>query len=273
MNHNYLGFPDGISIVDLCARGRAQAEGLGVQVIDAVVETVERGPDGFTVTSAGTTYHGRGVIFATGVSDNWVQFPGYQHYIGKTMHWCITCDGYEMQGQRVLVVGNTAEAGESALQMLHFEPKSVNLLTNAESIGLPPEQIEELRDHGVDIIADRITGARARAHGCFEAVQLAGGREIPLDHLFSVQGAEPNTRLARALGTKLTDDGFIQVDAEARTSIPGVYASGDVTCLFSHQVLTAAHEGATAAAALVYDLYQADKKNFLDLRVLQETAV
>lgn len=271
MNYNYLGFPDGISIVDLCSRGRAQAERLGVLVIDAVVETVERGVGEFTVTSAGKTYHGRGLILATGVSDNWVKFPGHEQYIGKTMHWCITCDGYEMRDQRVLVVGNNADAGELALQMLHFDPRSVTLLTNGESIGLPPAQVDELNDYGIDIIVDRVIEARARARGCFEAVQLAGGGEILLDHLFSAQGAEPNTTLARSIGVELAEDGFIQVDAEAKTSVPLIYAAGDVTSLFSHQVLTAAHEGATAAAALAYDLYQTDKEAIRTRRLVHES--
>jgi thioredoxin reductase (NADPH) len=272
MNHNYLGFPEGISIVELCARGRIQAERLGVPIIDAVVETVERAAEQFTVTSAGKTYQARGLILATGVSDNWVTFPGYEEYIGKTMHWCITCDGYEMQDQRVLVVGNTAEAGELALQLLHFAPKSVTLLANAASLGMPPNEREELGAYGIDIIVDRIIAARARTPGYFEAVQLASGGDILLDHLFSAQGAEPNTALAQVIGVGLTEGGYIRVDAEAKTTIPGVYAAGDVTCLFSQQVLTAAHEGASAAAALVYDLYKADKNARTSPRILHEAA-
>lgn len=271
VNHNYFGFPDGISIVDLCSRGRTQAERFGVRIHDAVVETVERDTHGFTVTAAGMTHHGRGLILATGVTDKWVQFPGYQQYIGKTMHWCITCDGYEMQHQRVLVVGNDEDAAELALQMLRFTPKSVTVLTNNEVVGLQPEQIQELHDHGIDLVVDRIVEARARAKGCFEVVLLAGGEELLLDHLFSAQGAEPNANLARSLGVELTEDGFIEVDAEAKTSVAGVYAAGDVTCLFSHQVLTAAHEGATAAASLVYALYQKDKEAVRAQRVAYQT--
>jgi len=82
------------------------------------------------------------------------------------------------------------------------------------------------------------------------AVRLAGGGELALDHLFSAQGATPNSALARGLGVALTDEGYVRVDTEAKTSVPGVYAAGDVTRLFAHQVLTAAHEGATAATAL-----------------------
>jgi thioredoxin reductase (NADPH) len=270
-NHNYLGFPDGISIVDLCARGRAQAERFGVRIQDVVVDAVARDAHGFTVTAGGATHQGRGLVLATGVTDKWVQFPGYEQYIGKTMHWCITCDGYEMQHQRVLVVGNDAETVELALQMLGFNPKAVTVLTNSRGVGLPLAQIEELRRHGIELVVDRMVNARSRATGCFEAVLLEGGGEIPLDHLFSAQGAEPNAKLARSLGVELTEDGHIEVDAEAKTSVAGVYAAGDVTSLFAHQVLTAAHEGATAAASLVYALYQKDKEAVRAQRVAYQT--
>jgi thioredoxin reductase (NADPH) len=68
-------------------------------------------------------------------------------------------------------------------------------------------------------------------------------------------GAEPNSKLARSLDAELSPEGYITVDTEARTSIPGLYAAGDVTRLFSHQIVTAAHEGATAAMAVSFDLY------------------
>ena len=258
LNHNYLGFPDGISIVDLCARGRAQAERFGVRIQDAVVETVEQDTRGFKVTAAGRVHHGRGLVLATGVMDKWVQFPGYEEYIGKTMHWCITCDGYEMQDQRVLVVGNDADTAELALQMLGYRPRSVTVLTNNGAVGLKPETVQELQSHGIGLVVDRIVEARATSPGCFEAVVLEGGDELKVDHLFSAQGAEPHSALARSLGVDLEESGHIKVDAEAKTSVAGVYAAGDVTSLHAHQVLTAAHEGATAATSLVYALYQQD---------------
>jgi thioredoxin reductase (NADPH) len=272
INHNYLGFPDGISIIDLCARGRAQAERFGVRMHNTVVETVERHARGFRVTAAGKTHHGRGLILATGVMDKWVQFPGHEEYIGKTMHWCIACDGYEMRDQRVLVVGNDAQTGELALQMLGYRPKSVTVLTNNGAVGLKPELIHELHSHGIELVVDRIVEARAKSKGCFEAVLLETGSELLVDHLFSAQGAEPNSALARSLGLELTEGGYIDVDIEARTSVAGVYAAGDVTRLNAHQVLSAAHEGATAACSLIYALYEQDQEAFRAQPVIVETA-
>jgi thioredoxin reductase (NADPH) len=217
---------------------------------------------GFTVTAGGQSYRARAVVLATGVSDDWAVFPGYEEYIGKTMHWCITCDGYEMQGKRVVVVGNDEHAAEMAIQMLTFGPEKVVVLTNHGALGLRPEMVERLLERGIRLVIGRIAECRAREQGVFEAIVLEDGEDIELDHLFSAQGAVPNTALARSMGVALNNDGYIAVDTEGRTNVPGVFAAGDVTRLFSHQVVTAAHEGAAAASAAVYELYKKDEDAF-----------
>lgn len=261
-NHNFLGFPEGISILELCDRGRRQAERFGARFFDSEVATLCRVDDGFEAASTGGTFHGRGVVLATGVTDHWVQFPGYEEFIGRTMHWCVICDGYEMQGQRVVIVGNDEHAAALAIQMLDYEPENVTVVTNSGSLGLPPRMVQALHDHEIRLVVGRIARARARAEGAFEALLLDGGEEIELDHLFSEQGAEPNAALARSLGVELNEHGYIRVDTEAHTNVRGVYAAGDVTRLFSHQVVTAAHEGATAATALNYRLFLQDQEGF-----------
>ena len=116
------------------------------------------------------------------------------------------------------------------------------------------------------MVIGRIVGACARGGepGMLASLRLEDGRELPVEHLFSHQGATPQTALARSLGVALSDGGYITVDTEQRTSEPFVYAAGDCTRLFAHQVATAAHEGATAAQTLNHDLFVANE--------LQETA-
>jgi thioredoxin reductase len=197
------------------------------------------------------------VILATGVTDRWVLFPGYEDYVGKTMHHCIVCDGYEVGGSRVLVVGTDDEAAEMAVQLLAHTDQ-VTLLCEGGPEALPKAKL--LAKRGIEVVPGCITAASARpgAPGYFAAVTLDTGRELAVDHVFSVQGAVPNTQLAEGLGVTLTDKGYIKVDTEAHTSVPGVFAAGDVTRLFSHLVITAAHEGAAAALAVDYWLYQQD---------------
>jgi thioredoxin reductase (NADPH) len=254
INRNYLGFPEGVSTVELIERGRAQAQRFGTRIFEAEVASLTKRGKLFRASAPDLTIHGRAVILATGVEDRWATFPGYKEFVGKTMHWCIVCDGYEMQGQRVLVVGNDEEAAEMALQMKVFT-KDVAMLTNHGSLGLHPDTVRRLDGQGIQIVVGRIASAQSKEPGHFASVTLEGGEGIELDHLFSSQGAVPNTALARSLGVELSDQGYIKVDTEAHTNIRGVFAAGDVTRLFSHQVTTAVHEGAAAAMALNYFLF------------------
>ncbi|MDQ3656213.1 MAG: NAD(P)/FAD-dependent oxidoreductase [Chloroflexota bacterium] len=259
VNHNYLGFPDGIPIVELDARGRRQAERFGVRFIESEVTSVTQVAGGFKACAPRTTVQARAVVLATGVADRWVTFPGYEDYIGRSMHWCIACDGYEMQGQRVVIAGNDEDTAEMAMQMLIFTAQ-VSIVTNSGSLGLRPVTVEALEKRGIRLVVGRIASARARSRGYVDALLLEGGEEIGLDHLFSAQGADPNTALARALGVELTAEGYVKVDVEGRTSRAGVFAAGDVTRLYSHQIVTAAHEGAMAANSLNYHLYEQDQR-------------
>jgi thioredoxin reductase (NADPH) len=258
VNHNYLGFPGGISIIELGKRGREQAEQYGAHFVNAEVTLLDQVDGGFEVTAQGTTARGRAAILATGVTDRWVDFPGYEEFIGRSMHWCIVCDGYEMRGQRVLIVGDDEHAGVVSLQMRRFTNR-VTLLMHPDAPELPESLRQEMGEAGIRCITGEIATARAREPGYFEAVILAGGEEIELDHLFSEQGARPNNALAEALGMAMSPEGYLTVDTEARTSIPYLYAAGDVSRLFSHQVVTAAHEGAAAATTLAWDLFEQDR--------------
>lgn len=259
INHNYLGFPDGVSVDELTERGRRQAECFGTRFSTSRVIDISRDGELFVARTADETYRGRAVVLASGVTDRWPEFPGYEEYIGRSMHWCIVCDGFEMQGQRVLVVGNDEHAAEMATQLTRFTER-VTLLTNDDRVAIPESSLRLLERYRVPVVADRLVDARARERGVFASVLLAGGDEIQIDHLFGAQGAAPNTDLARSLGITLNDEGYIKVDTEAKTSVPGVYAAGDVTRLFSHQIATAVHEGATAACALNAALFQQEQE-------------
>jgi thioredoxin reductase (NADPH) len=258
VNHNYLGFSEGVPIVELCRRGRQQAERFGAQFIAARVEAIRPVGDDFEVSAGDQTYRSHSVILATGVADRWVHFPGYDDYIGRSLHWCSVCDGYEMQDQRVVVIGNDDEAAEMAMQLTRHADQ-VTVLTNDASQQLAPATVDELAAFGIPVVVGRLASARAKAPGFFAALILEGGLEMAVDHVFSAQGAHPKSELVQNLGVRLTDRGYIEVDTDARTSVEGIYAAGDLTGLFAHQVLSAAHQGASAAMAVEYALFQRDR--------------
>jgi thioredoxin reductase (NADPH) len=261
VNHNYLGFPEGVPARELRERGTAQAQHYGAQFCDSEVVAIRRVSSGFALEgSGGERCRVRGVILATGVRDHWTRFPGFETFVGRSLHWCIVCDGYESRGTRVVVAGNDDEAATMALQLRRFT-EDVTLVTNDGALGLTPQAFDRLARRDLPVVIGRIADGRARdgTPGMLASLRLEDGRELPVEHLFSHQGAAPQTSLARSLGVELSSSGYITVDTEQRTSEPFVYAAGDCTRLLAHQIVTAAHEGATAAQTLNYDLFEADE--------------
>ncbi|MFI7386484.1 NAD(P)/FAD-dependent oxidoreductase [Streptomyces sp. NPDC049813] len=254
-NRNYLGFPDGIATTELRALGRRQLAHyphvrFAAHRVTGILGDARRG---FTVQAQGHVWWARTVVLATGVLDHFPHFPGWQEYVGRSMFWCIACDGYENRGRRVLVVGHTDAAAGEAMQ-LHGLTDRVLLLTNSRRDDISERYRRRLAAAGVPVVHDRIKAAEG-ADGMLSAIVTRGGARLPLDALFSLQGATPETAVARALGVRLTAQGYVEVDTEQHTSVPGVYAAGDLTAVHSHQVSAAVQEGAQAASAANYFLY------------------
>jgi thioredoxin reductase (NADPH) len=252
-NENYLGFPRGVRSRALRERGCRQATRFGADVLEARATSARRNADGFVVRAGRRAFHGDAIILATGVKDRFPDISEIERYVGVSVFWCITCDGWKARDKRVLVVGNDDEAATTALQFLNFT-NSVTLLTNAPHCKIATGKQRALSRAGVPVIAGIIAAVRGRG-GRLRDVRTSDDVSIPLDMMFSMQGCDPNVGLARSLGVRL-DGRFIKTDLEQRTNVKRVYAAGDVTKAFAHQVVTAAHEGATAAQSANYDLYR-----------------
>lgn len=254
INHNYLGFPGGIPAKQLRERGYEQlSEYEHVSIFRHKVERLERDGDRFIASGQAGAWTAQAVILCTGVIDHYPHFEGWDEYVGRSMFWCITCDGYACKGQKVVVGGNTDETASMAMQLTRLT-NDVTLLTNSEAFEISDRFVQRLQDANVPIVRDKIEAAEGSG-GMFEALILKSGKRLPLDQLFSHQGATPQVELAEQLGVLMAANGYILTDTEQKTNIPGVYAAGDVTRLFSHQISTAVHEGGTAASAANYYLY------------------
>jgi len=260
VNHNYLGFPGGIPARKLRELGYKQLEEYPqVSVLRHKVEQLERRDGWFYASGQAGEWRAPTVILCTGVVDHYPQFDGWEEYVGRSMFWCITCDGYLCKGRRVVVVGHTNEAAALAMQLTRLTDR-LTLLTNSESFEMSPRFIERLNAAGIPIVRDRIDQARGQ-NGMFEALILKSGDVLPLDQMFSHQGATPRNELARQLGLELSKQGYIIVDHEQKTSMPGVYAAGDVNRTYSHQISAAVYEGGMAASAANYYLYPPELKD------------
>lgn len=255
ITNNYPGFPGGIAARELRRLSREQVRMYPVAFIDEAVVAVRKDGAQFVAQGAsGKETAGRTMVFATGVRDLFPDFPLWESYVGRSVFWCIVCDGYSTRGKRIVIVGNDDEAAVTALQFLQFTSHVV-MLTNEGKSKISAPRLRDLREHGIEMFEDEIAGLLGN-DGILVAVERANGEPIVADYLFSLQGSTPNSALAMSLGAKCREDGYINVDPEQLTNVPGLFAAGDVTGHLSHQVATAVHEGITAATAAQYFLYE-----------------
>ncbi len=259
INHNYLGFPGGVRAVDLRQRGLEQlGEYDHVSIEHHKVDRLNRTEAGFLASGQFGTTHGAAAILCMGVLDHYPHFHGWEPYVGASMFWCITCDGYESRGKKIVVAGHTNASAGEAMQMSRLSD-DVTLVTNSHVDEIDDTFKDRLAAAGVPIIHDKIRRVMGE-EGQLQSLETEEGLEFPVERFFVVQGATPETGLATMIGVQLAQNGYILVDEEQKTSIEGVYAAGDITQLHSHQISAAVHEGAQAASAANYFLYPPELK-------------
>jgi thioredoxin reductase (NADPH) len=252
--HNYLGFPGGISGEELLRLGREQAERWGAVMVNAAVTAVEidaGGPPGFLLLTTEGRYRASGVVFATGVKDRQLRCGNLYGETRRGVHYCVVCDGLEVRGKRVAVVGSGERAVET-IEALRDFTADVHLLLDGEPA--PRDSLaRRLEEWGVRVHPAPLEEYRCGADG----VRFASADDpAPFPHVFIATGVIPRTDLAGALGCRLDGEDYIATDARQATSVPFVYAAGDCDG-GRKQVTQAMAEGETAGIELARTLRQA----------------
>lgn len=260
INENYFGFPNGIKIKKLCQSGKKQAEKYGAKFVFDKILKISKSKDLFSLNSEKDKFVAKTVIYATGVTDLWPKFDNFRDYIGRSLFWCITCDGHKTIGKKIVIVGDTDDACCTAMQFLDYTDK-ISIVTNQikDKHQLSNKWLNRLNKASIKIYEGKITKVIGDS-GYFQTVEIDNRRKIKLDQMFNQQGSTPNSVLAQEIGVKVNNEGYIKTDYEKRTNIPFFYAAGDVTSLHAHQIVLAAAEGATAGVTANYDLYQKEQK-------------
>lgn len=253
-NENYLGFPRGVGARRLHALGKAQAERFGVSFESGRVTRVRQAEEGYALLMADGEHRARTVIWAAGVRDHWPAFSGARRLVGKRLFWCIVCDGWRTLGRRILVFADTADCEGTVLQFLTYT-RDITVLTDPDK-GEAGPWLQALEAGGVPAIAGRVERVDVPEED--EAplvVRLESGQALEADYLFSLLGSTPRIEALEELPLKLSPAGHIRIDDKNHTSLSGFFAAGDVSDKHSHQVVSAAHEGAMAAQAANHVLY------------------
>ncbi len=228
LSHNHAGFPDGVTGMDLLARMRAQAKRYGAPVERGCVSSLQRLGDLFVArTEEGGEVLARAVIMATGVIDVEPVLPNlYQAVQRGLIRHCPICDGFEVIGQRIGVIGHGAEAVGEALWMRTYTD-DVTLLTLGDPSGLSDDERRRLAGRNVHTVEEPVVEVHTEG-GRIVALTTAAGERLAYDTLYSALGAVPRADPAKPLGARLGGTGRFAVDGHCRTDVDGLFAIGDV---------------------------------------------
>ena len=249
---NYPGFPEGAMGPDLMANFQAQAERFGAEILfDDVVEVDLKGDVKIVKTGMGETYEAKTVIISTGAAYRELGLPNEKALSGHGVSWCATCDGFFFREKTIAVVGGGDSAMEEANFLTKFASK-VYIIHRRETLKASKIMQQRAFDNPKIEFIWNSAVAELKGDGKLEAVVLEDTRngdrtEMALDGLFIAIGNDPRVSLVENQ-VELTEDRFIRVDGRSsRTTLPGVFAAGDVIDPTYRQAITAAGSGCVAA--------------------------
>jgi thioredoxin reductase (NADPH) len=250
---NYPGFIDGIQGPELMETMRKQAERFGTEMIAEDATAVDFGRRPFVVRAGETTYEGDTVIIATGATAKLLGLDAEAKLMGRGVSTCATCDGFFFKDQNIMVVGGGDSAMEEALYLARLGRK-VEVVHRRDSLRASKimqdrarqnPKIEFIWNTGVDDILD-VQGGKVTAVR-LKNLKTGALDEHPVDGLFIAIGHRPNTEIFRGQIELLPNDYVKVVPGTTQTSVPGVFAAGDVQDHVYRQAVTAAGTGCMAA--------------------------
>jgi thioredoxin reductase (NADPH) len=248
---NYPGFPDGIMGPELMEGMRKQAERFGTRIVSSDVTKVDFSQQPFKAWVGADEYESDAVIVSTGASARWLGIPGEERLRGYGVSACATCDGFFFRDRDLAIVGGGDSAMEEALFLTKFASK-VTIVHRRDEFraskimaqrALDHPKIEVLWDTTVDEVLgdDLVTGIKVTD------VKTGVSSELAVEGLFLAIGHDPNTKIFQGQ-VDLDPAGYIITDpGSTTTSVPGVFAAGDVVDHYYQQAVTAAGMGCRAA--------------------------
>lgn len=247
---NYPGFPQGIGGMELGQLLEDHARAFGAQMVLAAVEKAEiMGPVKVVHTSEGV-FRGKTLVIATGTRSRALGVPGESEFKGRGVSYCVACDGAFFQDKPVLVVGGGDSALEEALVLTKFASKVylVHRRNELRAIGILQDRVR--KNDKIEVILNTVV-KEIKGSDFVESVTLHNHAEnktwdVKVDGVFLYVGLIPNSEFVKDQ-LQLNGQGYIITSAGMETSVPGVFAAGDVREKGLRQVVTAVADGAIAA--------------------------
>lgn len=259
MYHNLLGFPNGVSGLELLKKGQQQAKNYGVEFLMKIVTSIDVQGDHFLITAQRRKeliehsneqidqIIAKKVIIATGIMDEHPDVPNVYHYAGYSIYYCPDCDGYELIDKKVVVLGR-GNGGPSMAHTLLGWTQDLAVVNIQSDKPISETWLKTMVDDAIPVYTGKLARFVGEQRDIIEKVILEDGTEIPCEKVFSALGMQSvHSELAKGIGITKNDKGYIIVDPRTKeTNVKGVWAVGDVVA-HSQQVMIAIGEGAQAA--------------------------
>jgi thioredoxin reductase (NADPH) len=233
------------------------AERFGARLEYEAATEVDLSKRPFIVKTYGNEYRTKTLVISTGANPNKLNIPGEKEFRGKGVSYCATCDGWFFKGKKVSIVGGGDSALEEGILLTRYA-SSVTVIHRREELRAGVILQKRAKNNPKieyiwNTVVKEIRGESGVEKLLLENVKDGSTTEFPVDGIFIFIGHSPNTEMFRNQ-LELDDKGYIIADQRMRTSIPGVYAAGEVCDPFFRQVITSAGMGAAAAISATRQL-------------------
>lgn len=247
---NYPGFPEGLTGPELVEKFQKQAERFGARIEYAEVTEVDFEVQPFRVKTYDNEYQAKAIVLATGASPRKLGVPGEAEFTGRGVSYCATCDGFFFRAKEIAVVGGGDSALEESVFLTKFASRVRIIHRRDELRAGYTLQERAKRNQKIEFVWDTVV-TEINGNGAVESVQIKNVKTgeastLKTDGVFIYIGHYPNSHLFK---DKLEMDkhGYLITERNTRTSVPGVFAAGEIADPVFRQVVSSAGEGCKAA--------------------------
>lgn len=250
---NYPGFPEGVLGPDIAQKMQAQAEKYGTRFFYDEVTAIEKKADGsFNIKTVSQSYSARSVILAMGASFRMLNVENERELIGKGVSYCATCDGAFFKNKEVVVVGGGDSALQEGIFLTRFATK-VTIVHRRDTLRASPILQDRAKTHEKiqfvwDTVVEKVTGKDKVEGVRLKNLKTGAETDFRTDGLFVFVGHDPNSKLVRGV-IDMNEQGYVLTGESLKTSIPGIFAAGEIRLGAVKQLVTACGEGCEAALA------------------------
>ncbi|MFP4363943.1 MAG: thioredoxin-disulfide reductase [Spirochaetia bacterium] len=248
---NYPGFPEPISGFEFSQRMEQQAKRFGAEVEVSSAKNITKKNGYFEVETSKGTYTAYSVIVSTGAKHRKLQIPGEEEFSGRGVSYCATCDGPFFKGKKILVVGGGDAACDEAMYLSNLTDQVIVVHRRDRFRAQKSLAERVLANENIEVrfntVAKEIKGSNKVEKVLLEKADTGESYEEEMDAVFIFIGSVPQTKLLKDMGAKMDEAGYIETNQSMESSIPGLFAVGDVRTTPFRQLVVSASDGAIAA--------------------------